>query len=616
MDEKKVRIGVDPGDYESTLRRLKSSSDELFRGMVQSARAYSTSAREVLSDIESQIKAIERRNRVDAEGRRAQLQEQFKGGEISETQFRGGIRQIVTESREDKLQTQLLRELIDTVKQQAKDEIREDRANVERRIQESKTVNVRSPRGDEKDILKETVQQYELGRIGQEEISQRGMFDRAQRGLPYLSGVAGSSSIYEAGARVSQTGFGKLGQYGGALGFLGGLGVIGAMAAGRSIQASLPYEQALGRYASLSGQDLSANEGFGREYSSYGYTMDEALNRRYSIARARGTTKGSGQATLDALLMERGFSLDPGLIDQLERLQRGETSGISTRGLVQGTIGTMRGVGMLQGDDMTQLGEILSITNEIGQEQLKMLGKVDSGINTKLVAGIASLSDKFTNSDYLRTAVTSIRSGLTSAPNSQTEALQYAVLSRMKPEASLGELAIMREKGMYAPQMLDMLKTISTGNIDSLQFGLVEFFPGMSQEMAYDIASGDPRTLAAFKKSMESGEFIASGEIDMKKRGLSSSGALSANMADWTNSFMQTGKDIVDVFNGFKASFSDYIKTIDEANDIAKKTNATELELVGILNAMITNTGDVAGSTRLFESYVISLIRRWTGNVN
>lgn len=170
MDEKKVKIGVDPGDYESTLRRLKASSDELFRGMVQSARAYSTSAREVLSDIENQIRAIERRNRADAEGRRLQVQERLQHGEISEAQYKRDIQQITVESKEDKLQTQLLKELIETVKRQAREEIREDRANVERRIQESRTVGVRGPGGDEREILKETLQQYELGRIGQEQL--------------------------------------------------------------------------------------------------------------------------------------------------------------------------------------------------------------------------------------------------------------------------------------------------------------------------------------------------------------------------------------------------------------------------------------------------------------
>lgn len=612
MDEKKVRIGVDPGDYESTLRRLKSSSDELFRGMIQSSRAYSTSAREVLSDIESQIKAIERRNRVEAEGRRTQLQEQFRGGEINESQFKRGVQQITIESREDKLQTQLLRELIDTVKQQAKDEIREDRTNVERRIQESRTVNARAPQGDEKEILKETIQQYELGRVGQEEIAQRGAFDRAQRGLPYLGAVAGSSSIYEAGARTGQMGFGKLGQAGGMWGFVGGLGVIGAMAAGRAIQASLPYEQALGRVASISGANLSSYEQFGRGYEDYGYTMDETLNRRYAITRARGTTKGAGKATLDALLMERGLGLDSGMLDQLERLQRGETSGFSTREIIQGSIGSMRGVGMVAGGDTSILPEYLQILVELGNEQVKRLGSVDTGVNSKMVTGIASLDNSFKNPEYLKEAVGSIRQGLITAPNPQAEALQFAVLSRMNPGSGLGELFTEREKGEYAPEMMKMLSTISGGSTDMMQFLVAGMFPGMSQTTARKIAMGDRDEMNRIMQ----GQFTTEGGVNLEGRAGGATGNLSSNMASWTNTFMQTGKDIVDVFNDFKSSFSDYIKTIDDANEIARKTNATEIELVGVLNSMIGNTGDVAGSARLFESYVVSLIRRWTGNVN
>jgi hypothetical protein len=573
-DEKKVRLGVDPGDTESALRRLKSSSEEMFRGMIASSRAYSTSAREVLSDLNAQIAAIEKRNRLETESRRVNLQERYDKGEISERQLRSGKQQIAAEGKEDKLQTQLLRELIDTIKIQAKEEIRENRQTVEKRIQASKTVGTKGAKGDEKELLKETIQEYELGRIGQEEIQQRGMFAAGRRGLPYLSGIAGSSNVYDAGVGVAQTGFGRMSAAGGALGFLGGLGVIAAMAGGKAIQASLPYEQARGRMAGLTGRSMESYEGFGESMDHYGYTMDEALARRFTITKARGTGRGAGQATIDAMMLERGLSLEPGQIDAMERLQRGEKSGLSTRGNVQAMIGSMRGAGVVAGSDTTKVSEYLEIIASIGNEQLKKLGNLDTGINTRMVTGIASLDQSLKSSpEYLKEVVSSIRTGLTTAPTKQAEALQYAVLSKAHPEMSIGQLKIEREKGQYFGLMNEALMGMS-GNLDIMQEMNVGMYPGLSEKTARMLAEKNPATV---KAAMErTGEFDPNKGVNLEGRAVGATGILTTEIAKWTNGFMTTGTDLVKALDSLRNGMVDVVDKIKKlTDDVAENRKAT-----------------------------------------
>jgi hypothetical protein len=254
--------------------------------------------------------------------------------------------------------------------------------------------------------------------------------------------------------------------------------------------------------------------------------------------------------------MERGLGLDSGLINQMESTQMGERSGLSTRGIVQGTIGAFRATGAIKGGDMAALPQYLQIANQIGQEHLKVLGRVDTGINTKMVAGISGMNDALKNPQYLGNVVASLRSGLTSAPNEQTEALQYSTLSRMNPKGSLFDLTKAREKGEYLPEYLQNLKNISGGG-DQYKFSLMSQF-NLSAQAAEDVAGGDIEKL---KRTMSS-KMSTRGGVDLEGRAGGATGTLTANISKWTNTFEQTGKDITDAFNSFTGGMGGFIGEI------------------------------------------------------
>ena len=65
MPETKVGLSVQDNGVLSQLDRMKRSADELGRGMIRDARAYSSAGKEVVSYIEQQIKAMEREMKLE-----------------------------------------------------------------------------------------------------------------------------------------------------------------------------------------------------------------------------------------------------------------------------------------------------------------------------------------------------------------------------------------------------------------------------------------------------------------------------------------------------------------------------------------------------------------------
>ena len=64
-------------------------------------------------------------------------------------QYTQASRGLINEYREDQTQTRLLREIVEAIVKTSKDEIREDRATVEKTIRESKTIGQLGVAGDE-----------------------------------------------------------------------------------------------------------------------------------------------------------------------------------------------------------------------------------------------------------------------------------------------------------------------------------------------------------------------------------------------------------------------------------------------------------------------------------
>lgn len=491
MNETRTKVTVDDSGIDSFFQRIKRDSEELGREMIQASRKYSSSSREVLRDIEEQISAIERRNKLDAEFQKSKLTRQYESGAVSPEQFKERATEIRRGTEEDKMQVTLLREMIDTIKQTAKEEIREDRKAVEEQIKQSKTVDQLSPEGDPVKNLIETLQRGMLGGVKESEQS-----DRAKLAGNALVGgfrdiASAKNEIYAA---VDSLGTAGSAAAAGVGGFAGGLtgGIISSVTGTmrRGLEATERMEAAREGMIALTGKKMP--EGWFSRIKSYAQPFEMGMSYSEFLTAAtdygRSNIRNQKGGTIGALQMEKGLKVDRGILTGLSRTQRGTNEDID---VVANTLaGTITRSTKNEESTRAYLGEYLSILTDVNKQQLQVLGQVDSGVNTKMIAALTKVGGGFENPEVLKQVINSVYTGLTTAQTPQVEALQYATLSRLAPGKSLWDLRKMMEDPFssdYMPEMLKSMISIS-GSKDDAMFN-VQSWLELSGQMTEDLVN-------------------------------------------------------------------------------------------------------------------------------
>jgi len=219
------------------------------------------------------------------------------------------------------MQTQLLRELIDTVKATAKEEIRESRATVEETIRKDKRTTQLNPEGDPEEILKRTIQREMLGTVGEAETEERRKFKDYGKstgaGVNQVLTTIGSSpnAFYMAAAALTLIPF--IGQ---------GAGSI----ANKLIGGADRYEKAGANLAGIRGGTIDSNLdrletlGGARYFAHYGMSNAEVAERMSGYSRSSGGKIGryGDQQAMQLLAMEKVFGIDQGTMSGLAAIQR------------------------------------------------------------------------------------------------------------------------------------------------------------------------------------------------------------------------------------------------------------------------------------------------------
>ena len=77
--DKEIRINVN----DASLNKLRQQAENLSRDMIRASRQFATSGDEVIADLEEQISLMERRNRINEQYARSQIQMNRREGSIS-----------------------------------------------------------------------------------------------------------------------------------------------------------------------------------------------------------------------------------------------------------------------------------------------------------------------------------------------------------------------------------------------------------------------------------------------------------------------------------------------------------------------------------------------------
>lgn len=561
--EKKITFSAQDNNVGQTYERIRQSAERLGRDLVSSSRAYTTSGKEITQNIEEQIRLIEKRNKLESERLKLGVEKRFEVGMISPEEKRKQLTGVSVSSKEDQLQVQLLRELVDAVKMTAKDEIREDRISVEKQIKSSKRglSQLGISQDDELSELKQVLQRQYIGDIKEQEVGERERFTYgkviagAQRGFGAASGALGAKNEFYALAGLMA-----------AIPFVGG-GL--SMLSQKALSGAEGLERGMGDVGALEGRGYKGyigEAGIVRgSYTQLGMTPTEYFNQLATRGRARGSVSAARSEFqgLTDFKIARGLGEDQ--MTSLSSLYRGGTNERAT------PLNQLRFIeGFVRDNNMSNelFGDYLQILIDTNKEQVVRLGSLNEDVNNKLVTSITSLNEDFKNPDVLRNVYSGITGGLMTPANPRVEALQFAALRRVNPGASFVDLMTQRERpsAEYLSATLSMLRKMSPTE-DILTQNIKGFFPALSWEISKGIGKGDLKIQDYFDPS----ESVSSEALARK-------GALQKSSARMDAFFAEKGEKLIQSTEDLMAELDKQFKDMSEFEGKFNKNIANAVE--------------------------------------
>lgn len=500
---------------ESTMTRIKNSAKEMGRDLVNEAMQNTSTAKDAIKYYEEQIKLIEKRNREGAKASKISAENQRNRGLNSagggaeakniQSQYSKSIREINTGSKEDQMQVDLLRDLIDAVKSTSREEVRTDKgiANDER-VHESRLSG------------------SEFSQLGSrlKSESQGGSSGSQQAG----SGGRGAGNVMGGVSDVLDSNSAS-GSIGSAAGMLSGkAGMIGAAAYGAYKIGTSTYlqgrdrEMELKRLASTSGISVNAlmHEGIGSSTGGYGPAAMNVSRAEFnervapdaaiaygSMRNVLSGTNGSGKA-IRGLEVEKGMGVDSGVVSSLAKLTRVVVGSGDAQDQANSLYRRMDGSGAFgkSGGDMSRMSEIMQSFVELQSANFMRSGSMSgSGMTMDLMGRFESLGGAYKSDQYKASTIQSLDSGLSSGGSSETNAIKMGILRQLNPEKGYFDLQVEMEKGTNSKGYLEsVMKYVRNTGGD-----------GNSQKILLDQLTGGQMRGADISRMVNSREFDSAG---------------------------------------------------------------------------------------------------------
>lgn len=481
------------------MSRLRQSANETGRELLREATVNTQSAQDAVKYYEQQVKLLEQKTKLEARSARLSLDNRYQALQgrdgVDQSQltsdYRSQVSQLQQSTREDALQIELLRELIETVKATSTQEIKAEDKNSLRESSSVERALLASAGGEFTDLSDRLTQEGSGGDAS----AQRGRGSMSDPGGLIRRVASSNDSVGAVNAVLEQAND---------FPFVGVLtAVIGASVAALHIRAQ--REQAAGVMAALSGMSVDSilSQGIGgTEFGGYGagtlgISREQFLtNNIPSSIRALGTSRNAGQNALGALEIERGMAVDGGTIATLQRLTRVMDGVSDTQMLATRVYSSMYGTGALgqNNTDMARMQDIMQGFASFQESQFMRAGVTGATGTLGTMRMLQGLGGNFGRDDYAFDAINRLNSGLIQGGSPEANAIKFDVLRRANPNKSFFELQMEMEKGInskgYLSGMFDYVK--STGGDLNSQSLLFDQLTGgsMKKQDINDILSG------------------------------------------------------------------------------------------------------------------------------
>ncbi|HUV84413.1 MAG TPA: hypothetical protein VMV86_01825, partial [Methanosarcinales archaeon] len=579
--------------------------------------------REQLSFIELQAKALERKNKqlerekqILNETHVANIRavnEQQRSGQLTGAEATARRTQLIEERATaasgidsqylgQERAAELLRELIETTRLSAREQMSEDRRGVERIISEDDR-RINAGRDDESTAEDALIRGQQRDLLGNRDSGGNKSIFRDVLAANLVSELLGgvAKTIQQVGTAQNEDvltpkGFGLAAK---APGYLAAA-IVNPISEGGSAAIMAVNEQLGSLVDSLVGIHLEkakelqiasnrliAVTGRGTKggLEKYGYNSAQAAELELETAQAAGKSSASSRAGQVAIL-EKGVGLDKGTIMQMlrdTRITGNNADMIKNVAQVVSMIPSLR-------EDRTKLQETLSLQSSFIQQQGQNLESVDRKSVTAMMATFDSIGGRFSKDPaHAMKVMQSVNQSLSNPQGDFAQARNFQVLQKLNPNASYVETMKMQEQGIlqggFLEGTLGQLKR-ETGGGDGLTIALKQM-TGLSMSTAEKVAQAfekDPDKFKGFKgtdKDLDKMFGVKGEEGKIKAAGENLTSSQEKSIAEIGSAFATSFVD------GFKVSMDKNMEKLQSEADKfveekLKKSKDSLLEKLGL----------------------------------
>lgn len=548
MSNQNISVGfkVSGTELSSYIDKIKEKADKLTQDAIAAAVKQTEKGKDQLRIINEQIAAMERKAKVEAQASRSVLLERrgsyldetkdkfekrrenvFSDKTLSETDMREKIRaidgsekdaedRIKSEYKEnltvlkeverlDKLQTAISKEILETLKATARENIiaitngDKELADVlagaktsdeeliakltEEGLEKEKKDSDGDGGGKKKSIFGDLLAVDNINKF----IAAAGQFSQTQNGFDLIQPASNT-----AGRIIGGLIGGAIGAFAGGVGAVAGAGFGASIGGGfgdaigalqqREAMSKENFQKNINRYAAVTGGSLRGSEI--EDLSDYGVNFTQFIEQRTDMAKRLGYASGSAGTSKDAIFAEKAYGVDNNTSFALVELQR--SSRENNRNLAELIGGVIeKGAGSIfKSGDNSFLNEFLGKFTVLQKELLKGQTYVPTGTTMDIMTRFNKLEGEFDIRDPRAMGnINAIQSGLSNPGADNLKALSFSVLRQAKPGAEIFDLLEERQKGLGSPEylkgMLGMLDRLG-GNDQMKMVQLSGMFPGLS----------------------------------------------------------------------------------------------------------------------------------------
>jgi hypothetical protein len=644
MENVSVKFQVSGNELSAYMDSIKKKSDELTNSAIKGAIEQTAKSKEQLKIIDDQIKALERKVRIEGqagrsvfldkniaalgankdffEGKRnevyadknlteAQKKERIlaltgreaESAEGIKGEYKENIKLIKEQERQQKLQTALAKENITTLRETAEKNVKAIQAGdlkLSDVIQNASTAEQKFVAQLTKEGLAE-----EDKKTKNEKSSDGGVlkgllaFDNLNRAIGSVSQLVSTRNGFDligTSFRTTGTVLGSLvnEQVGKIMGELAG-------AAGdflqRQAMSKQEYTKQIYRYNAVTGLDFGGNTNM----VDVGVSATDFTKSQIEFAKRRGYAVGSDATARDAFYAEKGFGIDQGTSSGLVEMQR--SSRENNRNLAELIGGVLeKGKGnIFKNGDNTFLNEFLVKFATLQKELLKSSTVVSTGTTMSLLSMFNKVGGEFDARDPRSMGnINAIHNALANPGSDNMKAVAYRILTEQNPNMGIFDIEEQMSKGVgangYLKGMLGFVDRI--GGSDQMKMkNMRGMFSGLSPSAVRRLFENKD---ALMNGSISEEELRSKYPDEFRSRAEGNTTPLEKSMADietqLLNGSLNSAKAMVDAFkvgienalSGAVINLNDGKGTIEfSGRKIIKNTTKTAISHKGLISSGI-----------------------------